>query len=101
MLNNCKKVSFATEKDAIYYIDKLKKTSIRSIIPTRSYLCTKCINWHLTSKGSYENRKIKELELLIKLLREENKILKSDFHKNAMIEIKVLEVVKQANLNAA
>lgn len=45
----CKKVSFATEADAIYYINKLKKTSSRKVLPARAYLCEECLNWHLTS----------------------------------------------------
>ena len=45
----CKKVSFATQADADYYIDKLQKTSTRDKIPVNSYLCPKCNCWHLTS----------------------------------------------------
>lgn len=44
----CKKVSFATEADADFYINKLKKTSSRKVVPTRAYLCEECLNWHLT-----------------------------------------------------
>jgi hypothetical protein len=44
----CKKVSFGTEADANFYIEKLRKTSTRPIIPVRAYLCEKCNNWHLT-----------------------------------------------------
>lgn len=45
----CSKTSFATEKDAEFYIEKLKKTSNRDKIPKRAYLCTECFHWHLTS----------------------------------------------------
>jgi len=45
---SCKKVSFATEKDAEFYIKKLKATSKRDVVPMRSYLCEVCFRWHLT-----------------------------------------------------
>jgi len=45
----CKKVYFATEADADYYIKKLAKTSKRDTKPVRAYLCEKCNCWHLTS----------------------------------------------------
>jgi hypothetical protein len=67
----CSKTFFATEKDADFYIKKLKATSNRSTIPKRAYLCTECLNWHLTSKekdldviDKYK-QKIKELGKLI------------------------------------
>ena len=44
----CKKVSFGTEEDANFYINKLQKTSSRELVPVRAYLCDKCTNWHLT-----------------------------------------------------
>ena len=45
----CKKTSFADEKTANYYLDKLKKSSRRAKVPVYAYLCTKCFAWHLTS----------------------------------------------------
>lgn len=66
----CKKVSFATEADAEYYIEKLKRTSTRKVFPGRAYLCEECRRWHLTHVQAidvpkvlyqYEKR-IKELE---------------------------------------
>lgn len=50
----CTKVKFATEKDAVFYIDKLKKTSVREKKPLRAYLCPFCISWHLTSREDYD-----------------------------------------------
>jgi len=44
----CGKVSFGTEKDALFYIDKLQRTSERELVPIRAYLCQYCTNWHLT-----------------------------------------------------
>ncbi len=56
---SCKKVSFINEKYADEYIAKLKKTSYRKVKPVRSYLCEKCLTWHLTSND-------RDKELIIK-----------------------------------
>ena len=48
MERKCNKVAFGTEKDALFYIDKLHKTSARELVPIRAYLCQHCTNWHLT-----------------------------------------------------
>lgn len=47
---SCKKVKFSNEKFALDYIGKLRKTSVRDIVPARAYLCPECMSWHLTSK---------------------------------------------------
>lgn len=44
------KVKFATEKDALFSLKKITKTSDRKVIPIRAYECNHCGNWHLTSK---------------------------------------------------
>lgn len=79
----CKKVSFADEKFAQIYIDKLQKTSNRRLIPVRAYLCEKCLLWHLTSIESRENmqlvykeRQINNLKAKVIHLQNENEILK-------------------------
>lgn len=73
----CKKVSFADEKQALFYIDKLGKTSSRTTVPQRVYLCHKCLNWHLTSKQ--ENKTyfslLTENETLKKELEEKERII--------------------------
>lgn len=73
----CKKVSFADEKQALFYIEKLGKTSNRTTVPQRAYLCHKCLNWHLTSKQ--ENKTylsvITENETLKKELAEKERII--------------------------
>ena len=45
----CKKSSFGTQKFADDYIVKLQKSSNRDKKPVESYLCAKCMNWHITS----------------------------------------------------
>lgn len=65
----CKKTSFANEESANHYIKKLKKTSTRSVIPVRAYLCEKCHNWHLTSIPTKEQKVIDNLEKHIKNLK--------------------------------
>lgn len=57
-MSKCKKVYFANEKSAEYYIEKLQKTSTRKILPVRAYLCEKCLSWHLTSIISEERKQI-------------------------------------------
>lgn len=46
---NCNKTSFIDQSNAEQYISKLQKTSKRKFAPVRSYLCEKCLNWHITS----------------------------------------------------
>lgn len=58
-IQTCKKVSFANEDFAEAYLKKLQKTSIRDSVPQRAYLCTYCLNWHLTSK---KDKKVLYLE---------------------------------------
>ena len=78
----CTKTRFATEKDAAFYISKIKNKSTRDVIPTRSYLC-RCGAWHLTSKKDFvgENNelllKVTFLEEQVKKLKIENELLKN------------------------
>jgi hypothetical protein len=48
----CNKVKFINEDYALQYLDKLKNTSKRKVIPQRVYLCEECLNWHLTSSNT-------------------------------------------------
>lgn len=78
----CKKVAFADEEKALYYIEKLKKTSKRFVVPHRTYLCEKCFAWHLSSRPSKEDERAKkenqENQQIIELqnLKKENQKLK-------------------------
>lgn len=56
----CRKVSYGLQKFADYDIERLKK-STRSVVPIRSYLCTKCNTYHLTSSNLDRNIFIQEL----------------------------------------
>lgn len=78
MTIQCKKTFFSDEKQANYYLEKLKKTSARSKIPTRAYLCEKCFNWHLTAREEtgHEKDLKRQIEYLkIKLQRLKNQML--------------------------
>ena len=50
MDTKCTKVKFSDEANALFYLDKLKRTSKRKVFPQSAYLCEKCLSWHLTSK---------------------------------------------------
>lgn len=80
----CNKVFFATEKDALYYINKLNKTSTRSYKPSRPYLCEKCNTWHLTSTITVDYA----MENKVKSLKEKNEKLVSDLNnsKNEIVK---------------
>ena len=100
----CKKVSFATENDALYYVDKLQRTSTRQRIPNDTYLCPHCLSWHLTSKTNYlvlENSKLKRdiisLNTQIELLKFENEKLRQGTDKEIAKEIKILDRVQEFN----
>jgi hypothetical protein len=73
---SCTKTYFSDEKQALFYIDKLRKTSVRNDVPIRAYLCPKCLLWHLTSKEPTFtiNQSDHEKEILI--------------YKNQIIELK-------------
>lgn len=76
----CKKVAFATEADADFYIEKLKRTSSRKVVPTRAYLCETCRNWHLTHVQNIDVQKVlygyeKRIRELEKQLAEADKTI--------------------------
>jgi len=52
----CMKVSFINEKYADEYVAKLKRTSYRKVKPIRSYLCEKCLTWHLASTTDHDKK---------------------------------------------
>lgn len=74
----CSKTSFATEKDASFFIDKLSRTSTRDTKPIRAYFCNKCTCWHLTSRHSFESKAITEYKIRISELEKEISQLKSE-----------------------
>ena len=75
----CNKVKYKTEEYAQIDIDKIQRTSKRVKIPKRSYYCTKCNSWHITSTDLWQvktatdevakkDRQIANLEARIKHL---------------------------------
>jgi hypothetical protein len=84
-------VYFANEEYALIYLDKLKKTSKRSVVPHRTYLCEKCLSWHLTSKKTIDELRIERL--LSKIKHSEN------LEKHILKLKKRIEVLQQMNHN--
>jgi uncharacterized protein YlaI len=76
MVEKCKKVYFADEKNALMYIEKIKKTSKRERNPINTYLCPKCLNWHLTSIEYKEDKQVIYLKRQVTNLQREVKNLK-------------------------
>jgi len=68
----CKKTYFANEAAAIYYIEKLHKTSYRDKLPVRAYLCDTCLNWHITSVNADIIILNKSLESRLEILEKES-----------------------------
>ncbi len=72
-----KKVKYASEKDALFDIKRIQKTSNRSVVPTRAYKCYSCGSYHLTSRIDYKDLDIIKLQKEIKRLKGELKLLES------------------------
>lgn len=70
------KVKFATEKDALFSLDKITKTSKRKIIPIRAYHC-ECGKWHLTSKTDKFSEQVTPYVDRIKELESEAETMKA------------------------
>ena len=90
----CKKASFANEAAANTYIDRLKKTSTRSKVPQRAYLCNKCNNWHLSSTISWEQQHL-ELDNKLKDLEDRFKRLETSLHDREQKLLAALKKVEQ------
>ncbi len=73
----CKKVSFIDEQTALFYVEKLKKTSRRKVVPHRAYLCEKCFTWHLSSSGKIREETNQKGTLEITLLHQQIQKLKN------------------------
>jgi hypothetical protein len=91
----CKKVKFLDETQAMFYVAKLKKTSMREVIPQRAYLCEHCLCWHLTSTPnnpilSKQDQQINMLknEMLIKDQKIKNLREQLDGVRNAYLKLK-------------
>jgi hypothetical protein len=73
----CDKVKYASKKMADEDIVRIQKKSKRATVPIRSYQCTVCKGWHLTSKINFTER-IKELEAEADLLKTERDFLRAE-----------------------
>ena len=78
--DTCHKTRYANETEANKDVERIKKTSTRSNVPIRSYFCSVCSNWHLTSKESYVvttlkavSKELQQAKTEIKRLVAENK----------------------------
>ena len=84
----CKKVSFATQKFADTYIEKLQKTSTRRKVPINSYLCTKCNCWHLTSW------EVVDISKVVRELNDELRKIEDEYNENYDKNLKILKDVE-------
>lgn len=95
----CTKVKFSDEAQALFYIDKLKKTSKRIKIPKRAYLCQYCLSYHLTHKDLIpEPIPIglkQQIEYLTEAIKKRN--LRIDTLKQTVIDLKI-KLNEQSNL---
>lgn len=71
----CDKTLYATEEIADSQIRRIKKISKRAIVPERSYFCTKCRGWHLTSDHKFYKQQMAIVAKRILELEDENKKL--------------------------
>jgi hypothetical protein len=72
-----KKVKYATEKDALFDVERIKKKSTRKTVPIRAYECYICGSFHLTSRMDYKDIDIFKLNKEIERLKGELKLLES------------------------
>lgn len=94
---NCAKVKYSSQEFADFAIQQIKKTSKRTKIPIRSYLCHICNAWHLTSRADFKDEKINELNQIIKQLKEEIAILKKQIDKKLNAKVLIDKKVAQQN----
>ncbi len=99
------KVKFATEKDALFSLKKITKTSDRKVIPIRVYECNHCGNWHLTSKTDRFEDQVApfkaEIEALKLKISEQQKTIEGLTKRNNKeenIAVKVDKRVKEMQL---
>lgn len=94
-MRECKKVKFIDEAAAIYYVNKLKRTSTRTSIPTGQYLCPYCLSWHLTSRKSKEEETIEKLKAELQKKNEKIKAYKEIITRQANNICEIKELLKK------
>ncbi len=58
----CNKIRYATEKDALFALEKIKEQSVKQKKPIRAYKCY-CGVWHLTSRKDLKDIAAENTEL--------------------------------------
>lgn len=82
--DQCKKAKYHSEEFALLDIAKFNRFSKGKRVPQRTYLCTKCNTWHITSQGGrIQNNIISEQEKTIDNQQEQIRQLKEVFQKKS------------------
>lgn len=101
MRAECTKTKYASQGMADFDIKKISKKSNRAIIPIRSYLCSICGSWHLTSRKDFNveikllNDQVLDLKRENEALRKVNELLRENKNKLQNHEAKVDERVQK------
>jgi pyruvate/2-oxoacid:ferredoxin oxidoreductase beta subunit len=61
-MKRCNKIRYATEKDALFALEKIKEQSVKQKKPIRVYKCY-CGAWHLTSRKDLKDIAAENAEL--------------------------------------
>lgn len=101
----CRKTAYHSEQFALKDIERIANSSKRETKPIRTYLCKRCNLWHLSSQKEFKDEIIIRLQneldqknKEIKLLIEENELLKKTNKNETNIEIRKNEVVKSLRI---
>jgi hypothetical protein len=85
----CNKIRYATEKDALFALDKIKEQSVKEKKPIRAYKCY-CGAWHLTSRKDLKDIATENTQLKDTILELQNQIIniKSQQEQKIKLELK-------------
>lgn len=85
----CNKIRYATEKDALFALEKIKEQSIKQKKPIRAYKCY-CGAWHLTSRKDLKDIAAENAELKNTINNLNQKIIniESEQHQKIKLELK-------------
>jgi len=93
-MEECKKTKFASEKEALVRLGKIKNRPQKEVFPIRAYLC-RCLFWHLTSRLDVKDiqKENENLKLVNIKLIEELRTLKSEQNKINSLGVSVNKIV--------